>query len=226
MTAFFHLPETATIEQISDDRWMSLYKRLQALATHWVYNAHVNSWYGQENDVAWDIVLVAIERTFEYFLNAGNKGIAIISLERLSTRIAKNYYLDLLRKEYRLVHFDQDDSLPGYQASLCNLVDPSEIAFDMVYTDWLFTQIANAVATFPEGTRTALLIDLASRMHFDDAEYTPLQRAFLLAGIRLQDYQNLLPKDPTAKSRFASLLTVAYKRLKSVICSGQYDSAA
>src|SRR5438270_3855031 len=180
MTTFFHLPETATIEQISDDRWMSLYKRLQTLATHWVHNAHINSWYGQENDVAWDIVLVAIERTFEYSLNARNNGIAIISLERLSTRIAKNYYLDLLRKEYRLVHFDQEDSLPGYQFTLCNLVDPSEIAFEMVYTDWLFTQVANAVATFPEGTRTALLIDLASRMHFDDDEYTPLQRAFLL----------------------------------------------
>ena len=63
MTAFFHLPETATIEQISDDRWMFLYKRLQTLATRWVHNAHINSWYGQENDVAWDIVLVAIERT-------------------------------------------------------------------------------------------------------------------------------------------------------------------
>ena len=226
MTTFFHRPETATVGQISDDCWMSLYKRLRTLATHWVYNAPVNSWYGQENDVAWDIVLVAIERTFEYSLKAKNSGIAIFSLERLSIRIAKNYYWDLLRKENRLVHFDQEDSLPGYQISLSNLVDPSEIAFDMVYTEWLFTQIAHVVATFPEGTRTALLIDLASRMHFDNDEYTPLQRAFLLVGIRLQDYQDLLPKDPAAKSRHASLLTVAYKRLKSVICPGQYDSAA
>src|SRR5258708_2910672 len=226
MTAFFHLPETATIEQISDDRWISLYKRLQTLATHWVYNAHVNSWYGQENDVAWDIVLVAIERTFEYALNARNNGIAIISLERLSVTIAKNYYRDLLRKEYRLVHFDQDDFSPGGQLSLCNLVDPSEIAFDMLYMDWLFTQIANAVATFPEGTRTALLIDLASRMHFDDVEPTPLQRAFLEVGIRLQDYQHLLPKDAGAKSRHASLVSIAYKRLRKVIGLKQYNSAA
>lgn len=220
MTTFFHLPETATAGQISDDCWMSLYKRLRTLATHWVYNAHVNSWYGQENDVAWDIVLVAIERTFEYSLKAKNSGIAIFSLERLSVRIARNYYLDLLRKECRLVHFDQEDSLPGYQISLSNLVDPSEIAFDMVYTDWLFTQIASVVTTFPEGTRTALLIDLASRMHFDDDEYTPLQRAFLLVGIRLQDYQDLLPEDRAAKSRHASLLTVAYKRLAKMIVTG------
>ena len=220
MTTFFHRPETATVGQISDDCWMSLYKRLRALATHWVYNAHVNSWYGQESDVAWDIVLVAIERTFEYSLKAKNNGIAIFSLERLSIRIARNYYQDLLRKEYRIVHFDQEDSFTGYQASLCNLVDPSEIAFDMVYTDWLFTQIASVVAMFPTGTRTALLIDLANRMDFDDAEPTPLQRAFLLVGIRLQDYQDLLPKDAGAKSRHASLLTVAYKRLAKMIVTG------
>jgi len=226
MNPFLHLPETATIEQISNDRWMPLYKRLQALAIRWVYNAHINAWYGQENDVAWDIVLVAIERTFEYSLNAKNNGIAIISLERLSITIARNYYRDLLRKENRIVHFDQVIPSSGNPISLYNLVDPSELAFNIVYTGWLFTQIANAVVTFPDGTRTALLIDLASRMHFDDVEPTLLQRAFLDVGIRLQDYQNLLPKDPTAKSRYASLLTVAYKRLKSVICTGQYDSAA
>ena len=226
MTAFFHLPDSTTSEQISDDRWISLYKRLRTLASHWVYNAHVNSWNGQENDIAWDIVLVAVERTYEYSLKAKSNNSAIISLERLSIRIAKNYYRDLLRKEYRIVHFDQEDSLPGNRLSLCNVVDPSEVAFDMVYTEWLFTQIANAVVTFPDGTRTALLIDLASRMHFDDAEPTPLQRAFLEVGIRLQDYQHLLPKDAGAKSRHASLLNVAYKRLVKVICLRQYDSVA
>src|SRR6266700_438492 len=57
------------------------------------------------------------------------------------------------------------------------------------------------VAWFPKKTRTALLIDLANRMDFDDAEPTPLQRAFLEVGIRLKDYQGLIPDEPTARSR-------------------------
>lgn len=225
MNTFLHLPD-ATAKEQSEDSWLSLYNRLQTLATRWVYNAHLNSWCGQEDDVAWDIVLVAIERTFQYSLHARNNDIAIFSLERLSVTIAKNYYRDLLRKEYRLVHFDQEDSSPSYQISLCSLVDPSEIAFDMLYMEWFFTQIANAVIAFPRGTRTALLIDLASRMHFDDAEPTPLQQAFLEVGIRLQDYQRLLPKDAGAKSRHASLVSIAYKRLRKVFCLMQYDSVA
>jgi len=133
------------------------------------------AWYGQELDIVWDITLVAVLRTFEYALKAERDGIAILSLEKLGVKIARNYFLDLLRKERRIVHFDQEDPLPGYQVNLSDLVDPSEMAFDLLYMDWLFTQIANAVVTFPVRTRTALLIDLASRMHFDDAEPTPLQ---------------------------------------------------
>jgi DNA-directed RNA polymerase specialized sigma24 family protein len=225
MSTFLHVTAFKAVKQI-DDPWIPLYKRLQTLTSYWVYNAHVNAWYGQEDDVACDIVLFAVERTYEYSLKAERDGIAILSLEKLSVKIARNYFLDLLRKERRIVHFDQEDSLPGNRVCLSVLVDPSEIAFDMLYMEWFFTQIANAVVTFPDGTRTALLIDLASRMHFDDAEPTPLQLAFLEVGIRLQDYQHLLPKDAGAKSRHASLVSIAYKRLRKVICLMQYDSAA
>jgi DNA-directed RNA polymerase specialized sigma24 family protein len=217
---------TLNVDEQIDDPWIPLYKRLQTLANYWVYHAHVNSWYGQENDVACDIVLFAVERTYKYSLKAERDGIAILSLEKLSVKIARNYFLDLLRKERRIVHFDQEDSVPGNRVCLSVLVDPSEIAFDMLYMEWLFAQIANAVVTFPRRTRTALLIDLASRMHFDDAEPTPLQQAFLEVGIRLQDYQHLLPKDAGAKSKHASLVSIAYKRLRIVICHIQCDSAA
>src|SRR5258706_8642375 len=210
----------------NDTCWIVLYSLLVPLVKRWVYSSKVYAWAGQESDIAWDIVQVAIQRTFEYALKTLKNGISIISLKHLSITIARNYYRDLLRKERRIVHFDQEDALPGNRVSLSDLVDPSEIAFEMMYMDWLFTQIANAVIAFPRGTRTALLIDLASRMHFDDAEPTPLQRAFLEVGIRLKDYQGLIPDEPRARSRYASLLSVAYKRLARVIGLKQYDSAA
>src|SRR6266446_2447828 len=212
-----HHPSTpGTSKLYCDALWITLYPLLLPRVRRWVYSSHLVAWYGQELDIVWDITLVAVLRTFEYALKAERDGIAILSLEKLGVKIARNYFLDLLRKERRIVHFDQEDPLPGYQVNLSDLVDPSEMAFDLLYMDWLFTQIANAVVTFPVRTRTALLIDLASRMHFDDAEPTPLQRAFLEVGIRLQDYQHLLPKDAEAKSRHASLISIAYKRLRIV----------
>jgi hypothetical protein len=63
-------------------------------------------------------------------------------------------------------------------------------------------------------------------MSFEDGQPTALQQAFLDVGIRLQDYQGLLPNDPVAKSRHASLLSLAYKRLAQVICLRRDDLAA
>jgi DNA-directed RNA polymerase specialized sigma24 family protein len=226
MNTFCHPYETVTSEQARDNSWSLLYTRLLPIVNHWVYNAHLNSWYGQESDVAWDIVLFAVGRTFEYSLKARYDGVAIISLERLSIRIARNHFLDRVRKESRLTRFDQGDCLAAGQIKLDNLVDPAELAFDTVYTSWLFTKIAHVVAGFPAATRDALLIDLANRMSFEDGQPTALQRAFLDVGIRLQDYQGLLPNDPVAKSRHASLLTLAYKRLVQVLCLRQNDLAA
>jgi hypothetical protein len=207
-------------------RWTSLYYLLLSLVNRWVYSANISIWPGQERDVIWDIVLVAIQRTFEYAAKVQKKGKAVTSLESLAVTIARNYYRDLLRKERRVVRFDQEPVSPGNEMNLYNLVDPSELAFDTMYSSWLFTKIAYAVAGFPQGARNALLIDLASRMSFEDGEPTALQLAFLNVGIRLQDYQDLLPVNPIAKSRYASQLSIAYKRLAKVLNSGRNSLAA
>lgn len=226
MVANISSPASVTDNLYSESGWISLYSLLLPLVKRWVYSSNVYAWIGQEADIVWDIVLAAIQRTFEYALNAQNRGVTVTSLKYLSVKIAKNYYRDLWRKDRRIVRFDQEDSSYGSQPGLYSQVDPSELAFNIVYIGWLFIQIANLVITFPYRTRTALLIDLASRMHFDDTEVTPLQQAFLLAGIRLQDYADLLPEDPTAKSRHAALLSLAYKRLTKEISLDQQDPAA
>ena len=226
MAANFSSPVSVTSDLYSDTHWTSLYSLLLPLVKRWVYSSKTYAWIGQETDIAWDIVQAAIQRTFEYALNAQSDGIAVTSLEHLSIRIAKNYYRDQWRKDRRIVRFDQQDFSLESQFGLYNEVHPSELALNIVYLSWFFIQVANLVITFPARTRTALLIDLASRMHFDDKEITPLQQAFLLAGIRLQDYVDLLPNDPLAKSRYASLLSLAYKRLAKEICLDQQDSVA
>ncbi len=221
MDTCLHLPTTVSDGLNSDSIWDALYSRLVPLVKRWVYASNIISWIGQETDIAWDIVLTAIKRTYEYVLNARRAGIAIASLERLSITIAKNCFLDLRRKDSRLLHFDRDGYSRGSWSSTHDGVDLSEVVLDKILEEWLFHELAKEIAGFPPKMRKAMLIDIAMRMDFD-SQATPLQRAFLEVGIQLQDYQYLLPTDPTAKARHASLVSLAYKRLARSTCILQF----
>ena len=208
-------PSAFTFELSSDSPWISLYPLLLSRVKRWVYNSHVFSWIGQENDIVWDIVLTTIKRTFEYTLNAQQEGITIRSLERLGLIIARNYYRDLRRKDYRLLHFDCDNSSQERSMTIRDEADFSEAVLDKVYEEWLFNEIAKEIAKFPRKMRTALLIDLARRMEFDEVNSnpTPLHQAFLEVGILLQEYPHLLPIDPIERARHSSLVSLGYKRI-------------
>jgi len=218
MNACLQTPSAFTFELSSDFPWVSLYPMLLSRVKRWVYNSHVFSWNGQENDIVWDIVLTTIKRTFEYTLNAQHDGITIGSLERLSIIIARNYYYDLRRKDYRLLHFDRDGYLQESRSVIHHETDFSEAVLDKVYEEWLFNELAKEIAKFPRKMRTALLIDLARRMEFDEVNSnpTPLQQAFLEVGIRLQEYQFLLPIDPIGRARHSSLVSLGYKRIATL----------
>ncbi len=215
MDTCIQLPKPGTGEPNSDAMWVTLYPLLLSLVKRWVYASNVIAWVGQENDIAWDIVLTSIKRTFEYISKAQREGIIIASIERLSIVIAKNYYRDLRRKDSRLLHFGQDDYSQGKWSLVRSEVDLSGAVLEKVHEEWLFNELAKVIARFPRKMRTALLIDIAGRMAFNEGNTspTPLQRAFLEAGIQLQDYQHLLPTDPVAKSRHSSLVSLGYKKV-------------
>lgn len=131
---------------VLDDRnfekgWIALYLLLP-LAKHWVYAAHIYSWIGQENDIAWDIVLVTIQRMYEYNLKVQSENIPIASLQRLSITIAKNYFQDLRRKDYRLQPLDRD----GYsqvERSIHDETNTAEAVLDKIHNEWLFHELAH-----------------------------------------------------------------------------------
>ena len=70
---------------------------------------------------------------------------------------------------------------------------------------------------FPAKQRKALLIDLAIHSPIDEP-FSPLQCAFSNVGIRLEMYRDLLPRDAVARGRHNALLSLAYKRVKKVVC--------
>ena len=207
-----NLAKDAVLDDRSvEKRWIALYLLLLPLATRWVYAAQIYSWTGQENDIAWDIVQVTIQRTFEYDLKAQSKNTPIGSYQGLSIRIAQNYFQDLRRKDSRLLPLYREGYSPVENA-FHEERDMAEIILDQMYEEWLFHDIAKEIASFPPKLRTAMLIDIASLMEFG-LQPSPLEAAFLKVGIRLREYENQLPQDPTLRSRHASLVSLGYKRL-------------
>jgi DNA-directed RNA polymerase specialized sigma24 family protein len=212
--------DTILDKQSHELLWLPIYLLLLPLAKRWVYAAHIYSWYGQENDIAWDIVLVTIQRTYEYNLKAQSENIPVGSFQRLSISIAKNYFQDLRRKDSRLLPLNRDNCshLEYTQHDEANV---SEVILDKVYEEWLFQEIAKEIASYPTRMRTAMLIDIARRMEFN-AQPTPLQAAFLKVGIQVRDYENLLPQDPIMRSRHSSLVSLGYKKLAIVFRSREF----
>src|SRR6266566_859044 len=187
MDTCIHCPEMSDIDLQNDALWNPLYLLLLSLVKNWVYNANVPVWSGQETDVAWDIVLSAIRKTFEYALNAQQNGITIASLERLSIVIARNQFQDIRRKDYRLMHVDGDAGSSTVQAlTYYAEVDLSELILERLYEAWLFSEVAKEIAMFPLKMRQAVLVDLAWRLeHYGDfyGDPTPLRQAFLDEGV-------------------------------------------
>ena len=141
MDTYLQLSAPTTVELNNDVIWATLYLLLLPLATRWVYASNTFSWIGQEADVAWDIVLAAIQRTYEYTLKAQRENIPIASLQRLSITIAKNYFQDLRRKDYRLQPLDRD----GYsqvERSIHDETNTAEAVLDKIHKEWLFHEMA------------------------------------------------------------------------------------
>lgn len=199
----------------SDAFWINLYSFLRPFVTRLVLSSGISSWRGQEEDIVEDIVQETITRVLKCMRRAEcGEGIPIASPVGLGIVIARNYYEDLRRRDKRFVRIVTDDySSEAYVFLHYNHLDPLELALNNMFLEWLFIRFSQEVVRFPYKQRTALLIDLANRMDFD-AQPTPLQKAFLEVGIRLQDYQQPLSKDTVGRSRHASNASLAYKRAR------------
>jgi len=191
---------------------------LQSFARYLVNYFKVPSWRGQEEDIVEDIVQETTRRFIERSRKAeSGDATAIRSMKNMMMAIAYNYYRDLKRRDRRLFR------MPAYSiyAGPVEQTHMLESVVEQVYHERLFTLIAREVRYFPERQREALLIDLANRMSLDTSP-TPLQLAFLKAGIQLHQYRRPLPTDPKERGRHGALLTHAYKRLAHLPCVQSY----
>lgn len=208
--------ENSHPDQLHDTAlWEELYPWLYACVRHLVYAFRISCWHGQEEDIIDDVVQETIRRTIERSQRAEQGELApIYSLPHMIGAVAKNYICDLRRRDQRVVRLPVDQTIeacsPGQDEE-----NPFETATEEMSNEQVFEWIAHEIVRFPSKQRQAILIDLANRMHFG-AEPTPLQTAFLQVGIDLREYQNPFPTDPVERSRHASLLSYAYKRLSQL----------
>ena len=199
----------------SDAFWINLYSFLRPFVKRLVYSSGISSWRGQEEDLVQDIVQETIVRVLKVIRRAENgECTQIASPKALSIVIARHYYEDLRRRDRRFVRIAADDDSNGAHVLLQSYLDPSELALNNMFLEWLYVKFSLEAVKFSQKQRIALLIDLANRMDFSLVP-TPLQKAFLEVGIQLQDYQQPLPKDPVERSRIASNTSLAYKRTQN-----------
>jgi RNA polymerase sigma factor (sigma-70 family) len=205
----------------SETFWTDFYPLLRSRARKYVYAFKVPSWQGQEEDITEDIVQETVRRFIERAEKAEQgQQVSIRSIEAMMITIACNYCKDLRRHDSRLVRIDSSTCSERFEDDQEFL---DETATEHVYQESIFLQVAHAVVTFPVKQRNVLLTDLANRMHFE-TQPTALQTAFLKEGVHLLHYRQHLPSDPVARSRYASLLTHAYKRITTLFSEQKYCS--
>jgi DNA-directed RNA polymerase specialized sigma24 family protein len=206
-------PSIEDIMLRKEQSFQELYTALRPRVTLFVYVYTIPSWNGQERDLIEDVLQETIVRIFCQVQYDTEKIVSIRSLESFCHTIARNYCLDLWRKDRRLCRSsDVPPVLSKHQAST-SVENPAEIALTNLITSHVLFRAAELIAGFPEKQKTALLIDLALYNSFGD-EPSTLQLALERVGIRLQDYQHRLPAQGVERTRHSSLLSQAYRRLR------------
>jgi DNA-directed RNA polymerase specialized sigma24 family protein len=178
-----------------------------------IYTYNLPVWQGEESEIANDV----LQETSIRLLKCLNPQTAahdrpIESLESFSITVAHHCILDLVRRQRRLVRFTPSTVYENRRMDIPS-IEFSEIALDQLICGELLMKLACIIKDFPPMQRRAMLIDLAKYAHFDE-EGGQLQAAFLELDINLQEYYRPRPHDPVERNRHASLLSVAYKRLR------------
>lgn len=223
MASCLYAPVALECDPSNSDSWDGLYRLLGSQVKVWVSSAHILSWLGQEKDITEDIVQESICRTFERVRRgARDEAEPVKSVQSLSKTIARHYFIDLIRKDSRIVHLSQiNDSSAEDYVIVDNLADPTEEVHEDLFQESLFDRLAPEIINFPKKQLHALLSDLAKYSDFD-GPLSPIQKALLRYGVCLQDYQRNRPDSTVERSRHASLLTLAYHRVANLSSMKSY----
>ena len=201
--------------------WSELQSWLKPYVLSWIYADCLPIWHGQELEIADDVLQETSIRILRYLRPAlAGDSRTIESLEHFSLTVARNCLRDMLRRERRLVRLTE--TTPGESS---DAIAPAELALDHLITEDLFVELAQIIEKFPTMQRRAILTDLAKYTAFME-EASLLAAIFSRCGINLREYRRPRPLDVAERNKQASLLSIAYKRLRRSFSEAKRKSAA
>ena len=195
--------------------WDELRNWLKPFVLSWIHYYNLPLWLGQEMEIAEDILQETLLRVITYIRSSElHSSRPIEFLDNFCITVAHNCVRDLRRRQHKLTHLSSLSEAMERFPLLCEVPDdPVELALLHLMSRDTLISLAHIIVDFPAGQRRAILIDLAQYSDFDE-ESGPLHVIFLEMGINLYEYKLAAPQDSIARSRHASLLSIAYKRLK------------
>ncbi|MGI9057024.1 MAG: RNA polymerase sigma factor [Ktedonobacteraceae bacterium] len=207
---------------VTSNSWENQARVLRRLVRGWVYSTHIPLWAGEEEEVISDIVQEALCRTLERMRKAERQeATPVNSPDFLSRTIARNLFIDFIRKDKRIVPLSQMTHSSGEETFEFELADNAEDVNEQVFQQSIFNALAPEIANFPKKQKFALLVDIAKHTNFTTNE-DMLRKSFLKVGVRLEDYLGWQPENTIERSRFASLLSISYKRVAHLNCMKPY----
>ena len=212
-----------------EGEWLELEVKLRSFIQNYIFKLHLVHWQGCAQLLGEDALHETFVRAISYARKAEN-GIVppIDSFEALCKTIAKNYLLDLRRKDKHLAYSIDAVSTYNVHQYVSMSTDPINDVIDemMVYAKMLL--VSKAIKSFTPKLKEAMLIHLANLEDFDDEQPRPLERAMWAVGIPLREYQRELPKNPVLRSRHSALVCLGLKTLRQTFScpSHQPDNAA
>jgi len=202
--------------------WERQYAVLRRLVGKWVYSAHLPLWAGEEEEVISDIVQESLCRTIARMRKAEQQeATPVSSPDFLSRTIAHNLFIDFIRKDKRIVPLSQMTHSSGEETFEFELADNAEDVNEHVFQESVFNALAPEIVSFPKKQKKALLVDIANHTNFDD-DRTGLRQALSKVGVRLEDYLGWQPENNIDRTRFASLLSISYRRVAHLNCMKPY----
>ncbi len=195
--------------------WDELRDWLKPFVLGWLRQYSLPIWLGQELEIAEDILQETLIRVIKYMQQSELHGSRSIEfLDNFCITVAHNCVRDLRRRQLKLTRLSSvSETMGQFKQDPLTPDDPLELALGHLISRDILSYLARIIVDFPPGQRRAILTDLAQRSDFDE-ESGPLHIIFLEMGINLHEYQLTAPQDSIARSRHASLLSIAYKRLR------------
>ncbi len=212
-----------------EGEWLELGIRLRPFIQNYIFKLHLVHWQGCAQMLGEDTLHETFIRAISYARKAENGMVPPIdSFEALCKTIAKNYLLDLQRKDKHLAYSIDVSSDCDVHQYISMSFDPINDVIEemMVYAKMLL--VSKAIKSFTPKLKEAMLIHLANMEDFDDEQPRPLERAMWAVGIPLREYQCELPKNSVLRSRHSALVYLGLKTLRQTFsCSShQPDNAA